>query len=157
MPIGHLSVRYNNEQNASRYTNLTKDEQYFMFSLWSIARSPLILGCELTDMDEFSLSLVQNRDMVACNQFSTENRMVYRREQTGAWAAKGQGGEVWLGAFNLSDAPAASATLLSELGLSGQWRAVDVWTGKEVSAADGVVALPLRPHQGTLIKLTPQL
>lgn len=157
LPIGHLSVRYNNEQNASRYTNLTKDEQYFMFSLWSIARSPLILGCELTDMDEFSLSLVQNRDMVACNQFSTENRMVYRREQTGAWAAKGQGGEVWLGAFNLSDAPAASATLLSELGLSGQWRAVDVWTGKEVSAADGVVALPLRPHQGTLIKLTPQL
>lgn len=155
LPIGHLSVRFNNENNASRYTNLTRDEQYFMFSLWSIARSPLILGCEMTDMDEFSLSLVQNSDMILCNQHSTENRMLYRREKTGAWAAKGENGEVWLGAFNLSDGDAASATLLSELGLEDDgWNVVDVWTGEEIPVFQGVITVALRPHQGTLLKLT---
>ncbi len=157
IPIGHLSVRSNNENNSSRYTNLTEDEQYFMMSLWSIAKSPLILGCEMTDLDEFSLSLITNSEVIKINQHSTNNRMAVRRENFGVWTAQGESGTVYVGMFNLSDNLCAASVLLSESGYEGSYNANDVWSGESLGTVDDILSVKLKAHKGTIIKLVKQL
>ena len=44
IPIGHLCVRTNAEFNPTRRTRFTKLEQYTMMTLWTMCRSPLMLG-----------------------------------------------------------------------------------------------------------------
>ena len=152
IPIGRLSVRSNSEWNQPRATNFTRCEQRFLMSLWAIARSPLILGCDMPGMDDFTLSLLTNRYVIDVNQSSRGTRLLFRRGGEGAWACDtGEGACV--GLFNLSDAPRAVAVTLEEAGLSGEYAASDAWTGREVKLNEGVVCARLGAHEGTLIRM----
>jgi len=70
-----------------RPTHFTKEEQYTLMSLWSIARSPLIFGGDMTKLDEFTLSILTNPEMLAVNQHSTNNRQIKRENNLIVWAA----------------------------------------------------------------------
>lgn len=153
IPIGHLCVRSNAGHNPPRYTHLTKAEQRFLFSLWSIARSPMILGCELRDMDAFSLSLVTNADVLLCNQKSSENRPLPRTGGAAVWTAKGEDGIRWAALFNLTDEPIAYSVLIGELHLNGQKTALDVWNGRSYDLTGDTLCVRLEAHEGTLLKM----
>ena len=49
-------------------TKLKPDEQYLHFSLWSLFSAPLLIGCDLEKMDDFTLSLLTNNEVIAVNQ-----------------------------------------------------------------------------------------
>ena len=49
-------------------TKLTKDEQYSHVSLWSLLSSPLLFGCDMTKLDDFTLGLVTNDEVIGVNQ-----------------------------------------------------------------------------------------
>ncbi|MFG0256132.1 MAG: NPCBM/NEW2 domain-containing protein [Rhodopirellula sp. JB053] len=70
-----------------RPTKFTPDEQTTMMSLWSIARSPLIFGGDMTKLDDFTLSMLTNPEVLAVNQNSTNNRRVSRKDNLIVWAA----------------------------------------------------------------------
>ena len=67
LPFGHLPSW---KTDPPHQTLFTKDEQTTVMTLWSIARSPLILGAELPDSDAFTLSLLTNDEVIAVNQAS---------------------------------------------------------------------------------------
>ncbi len=73
--------------NFNRATNFTQNEQILCMSLWCIARSPLILGADMTRMDEFTLKLLTNPEVLAVNQKSANNRHVSRENDLIVWAA----------------------------------------------------------------------
>lgn len=70
-----------------RPTKFTPDEQVTLMSLWSIARSPLIFGGDMTKLDDFTLGLLTNREVISVNQASTNNRQVSRKNNLIVWAA----------------------------------------------------------------------
>ena len=70
-----------------RPTNFTKDEQRLCMSLWCIARSPLIFGGDMTKLDEFTLNLLTNPEVLAVNQKSTNNRQQSREGDLIVWTA----------------------------------------------------------------------
>jgi len=70
-----------------RPTNFTRDEQVLCMSLWCIARSPLILGADMTRLDPFTLKLLTNPEVLAVNQRSTHNRQISRQDDLIVWAA----------------------------------------------------------------------
>jgi hypothetical protein len=70
-----------------RPTRFTKDEQILCMTLWSIARSPLIFGGDMTRLDDFTLKLLTNREVLAVNQASDNNRQVSRKDDLIVWAA----------------------------------------------------------------------
>ncbi len=70
-----------------RKTNFTKDEHYTLMSLWSIARSPLILGGDMTKLDDFTIGVLTNPEVLAVNQNSANNRQVSRKKNLIVWAA----------------------------------------------------------------------
>jgi hypothetical protein len=69
------------------WTGFTRDEQMTMMSLWAIARSPLIMGGDLTKNDDFTLSLLTNAEMLAVNQNSRGNRQLFNHDGLVAWVA----------------------------------------------------------------------
>jgi hypothetical protein len=64
-----------------RKTYFTPEEQRTLMTLWCIARSPLMLGADLTKLDEATFALVTNDAVLAVNQASTNNRQVSRDAQ----------------------------------------------------------------------------
>ena len=53
---------------ALHYTRLTPDEQYTHISLWCLLSSPLLIGCDLNQLDPFTLNLLTNDEVLAVNQ-----------------------------------------------------------------------------------------
>ena len=97
LPFGVLNL-------GQRSTRFTPDEQRTVMTLWSIARSPLMHGGDMTKTDDFTLSLLTNGEVLAVNQASTSNRPVFNRDDLVAWTADAEGsGDKYVALFNLRD------------------------------------------------------
>src|SRR5436190_8241912 len=83
LPVGNIRAFQQNDA----WTHFTHDELITMMTLWSIARSPLIIGGNLPKNDEFTLQLLTNDEMIRVNQHSTNNRQVWKKDDLHAWAA----------------------------------------------------------------------
>lgn len=107
LPLGVLEM-------GKRTTNFTRAEQFTLMTLWSIARSPLMHGGDLTKTDDFTLSLLANDEVLAVNQHSTNNRPLFDRDNLIGWLADVPGSpDRYLALFNARDrldlAPARAA------------------------------------------------
>jgi hypothetical protein len=75
-------------------------------SLWSIARSPLILGADLTKLDDATLALITNDEVIAVDQDSANNRELFARDGFRGWIADVPGStDKYLALFNLRPRP----------------------------------------------------
>jgi hypothetical protein len=123
-----------------RRSRLTEDEERTQFTLWAMARSPLILGANVTKLDEFTRSLLTNKDAIAVNQTTTASEEIASTPEEAArmrvWTASIGGHIAYVAVFNLQETP-----LRSELpwpsALSGSRQAVfDIWKRQTVAATD---------------------
>jgi alpha-galactosidase len=80
LPFGVLTL-------GRRSTRFTRDEQMTVMTLWSIARSPLMHGGDMTRTDDVTLGLLTNDEVLAVNQRSTNNRPLFNRDELMAWTA----------------------------------------------------------------------
>ena len=60
----------------ARQSRDTHDEQRTEFTLWAVDRSPLILGGNLTRLDDFTRSLITNQTVLFMDQNATYSRPV---------------------------------------------------------------------------------
>jgi len=138
-----------------RQSRLTHDEQQTEFTLWAIARSPLILGANLTKLDDFTRSLVTNQNVLFMNQSLTFSRSL----DAASLPAGFEHARVWRGSinapgarnyaefialFNLGDQPATLRASWKQLGLEGgKHTARNLWTDKAAKEAKEIsVTLP---------------
>ena len=77
LPLGWLGKGFHTDQ-STWYTNLTKDEQRTMMTLWCIFRSPLMIGTEMTRLDDWTLSLLTNAEVLRLLQHSKGARQLER-------------------------------------------------------------------------------
>jgi hypothetical protein len=156
LPIGELSPHPGEGQPRS--SHLTPDEQRTELTLWSIARSPLIVGANLTLLDDPTLALLTNRDLIAINQTATRSFEILKHEDFIVWQADLPDGKVALALFNTGDAPmnlkGTFADLSPALG-DHPWNVRDVWAGKDLGQERGVPAIDLAPHACLLLILRP--
>ena len=153
LPIGYLGPRPG--AGDPRETKLTQDEQRTVLTLWSIFRSPLIIGGNLTRLDEFTTSLLSNSEVVAVDQHSINNRAVISSQTQAVWTARSDtGAGYYVALFNLLDKPATLHYNWSDIGLSGpRYTIRDLWTRKEIPVATNL-AVMLAPHASALYRLT---
>nr|WP_176484646.1 glycoside hydrolase family 27 protein [Sphingomonas spermidinifaciens] len=148
LPLGRLAL-------GARDTRFTPDEQRTVMTLWSIARSPLIMGGDLRHLDAKTLALLTNRAVLAVNQASTDNRPHFVEDDTHIWSARPEGApnERYLALFNVGDKPKSVGLALSALGLSGAVRATDLWSGRSLGRVEGRLVETLPPHGAGLYHL----
>jgi hypothetical protein len=99
LPLG--AVRQVPGYAGGPWTRFTKDEQLTMMTLWSLARSPLMMGGDMTKNDAWTLSLLTNREVLAVNQKSSANHQIFNRDGQIGWLADVPGSkDKYLGLFN---------------------------------------------------------
>ena len=54
--------------NGFKGSRLAPKEQYTHISLWALVASPLMIGCDMTQLDDFTFSLLSNDEVIAIDQ-----------------------------------------------------------------------------------------
>lgn len=83
-------------------SRLTADEQYTHITLWCLLASPLLIGCDMSQMDEFTLSLLTNDDVIEVNQDPLGRQATPVKQEAGIeiWSKQLEDGSIAAGLFS---------------------------------------------------------
>lgn len=139
-----------------RPTSLTADEQYSHMSAWCLQSVPLLLGCDLTKLDDFTLSLLTNDEVLAVNQdpLGKQATVVARIDSCGVLAKDLEDGSKAAGLFNLTDGITRKLTVKwSDLGIKGKYIVRDLWRQKDLGTFEDEFSAEVRPHGVVMVSL----
>ena len=146
LPLGALRQC---EDPADR-TRFTENEQRTMMTLWCVARSPLMIGAEMTKMDPFTLSLLTNADVLDILKRSIGARCVRLTGEECVFIAYRPEGGGYVALFNLSDGD-RTVTAGEDVHEFPVKKATELWTGDTVSG--GALSARLGPHDAAVYRI----
>lgn len=170
--VGYVDVGKGKNLHPSR---LTADEQYTHITLWSLLAAPLLIGCDMARLDEFTLNLLSNDEVLAVNQdalgkqavlvsesgpeVTLVNKRTGRPDQTRTlkpfqvWARPLADGSQAVSLFNLGDTPATVTVKWSDLKITGKKTVRDLWRQKDLGKFKGELSLTVAPHGAEMVKI----
>ncbi len=152
LPIGPILQDYGSENR----TKFTQNEQITMMTLWSIFRSPLIIGGEMTGFDDFTMSLLTNEEILKMHRNARHSHQVWRKEIDGIehilWTASCSEGGTYAAVFNVGDRAAHVEIPLTDLELYGPVTARELWSGRRAEL-DNAIPVSLESHGAKAFKL----
>lgn len=156
LPYGALGLGVPHARPMRR-SRLTEDEVRTHFTLLCMARSPLFLGGDLQQLDQFTEGILTNPEVLAINSASRDNRQLWiwpRSDLHVAWGARETTGNAqFLALFNLEDAPAVVKVDLAEQGFGERARVRDLWRRADLGILENEIAPLLAPHACALYRL----
>lgn len=152
LPLGRLSKR--GPKGPERDSWFTPAEQRTLLTLWTIFRSPLMMGGALVDLDPPTRALLTNDAVLDVLRYGRDAAQVRRDGQLVVWTAGDERDPAvrYLAAFNLADQPMEVSLTLAELDLP-TGPAVDLWTGAARVSTGGAMIATLDPHGCVYVKL----
>lgn len=151
LPLGKLNIRTELKDHPVRTTNFTQDEQYFLMTLWSIFRSPLMFGGNMPDNDQFTTSLITNEEVIRVNQNSTNNREVSFKDGISIWTAKDKDSNtLYVALLNVSDQPSNATISAEQFGLNQQAVVRDLWKKQDSGALGSSKTVSIPAHGAVL-------
>lgn len=144
LPLGALRQC----DNPADWTHFTPAEQRTMMTLWSMMRSPLMMGGEMTKNDAFTFGLLTNADVLDIGRESFCGHPLRTTADEAVWVAPRRDGQgVYVALFNLSDEERTVSVAATQY--EGGQNATELWTKADCSAADGLSAT-LAPHDAVV-------
>jgi alpha-galactosidase len=142
---------------ALHQTRLSPNEQYVHVSLWSLLTGPLLIGCDMTAMDDFTLSLLSNDEVLAVSQdpLAHQAGRIVKDGNLEIWGKDMEDGSRAVGLFNRNDEATNVTARWSDLGITGQQTVRDLWRQADVGKFDGEFSATVPRHGVLLVKITP--
>lgn len=130
LPLGQIGKCF----AAERKTRFTLEEQKTMMTLWCIFRSPLMLGAELTLLDDETKELITNEEVLSLIKNGREGEQVRRSENECVWKSRDSDSDtLYVALFNLSDEERGISVTINELNLhEKEYKVRDLWEKKDV-------------------------
>jgi len=154
LPLGRLNIRTELKDGQPRTTNFTHDEQYFLMTLWSVFRSPLMFGGNLPDNDEFTTSLITNEEVIRVNQHTTNNREISFKNGLSIWTADDNENKAkYIAILNTSDKAADVTCTAKELGVTAQSTVHDLWKKLELGQVGKGLVISIPAHGAMLYSI----
>jgi len=170
--VGYVDVGKGKDLHPSR---LTADEQYTHITWWCLLAAPLLIGCDMDRLDDFTLNLLANDEVLAVDQDSLGRQAVVvsqegpevtlvnhrsnRPDQTKTFDAR----QVWarpladsshaVGLFNFGDTNLTVTVKWADLKISGSRTVRDLWRQKDLGKFDGDFSMAIAPHSAELVKI----
>ncbi len=137
-------------------TRLTINEQYTHISLWSLLSAPLLIGCDLNRLDDFTLNLLTNDEVIDINQDPLGKQATPKitKGNTQIWVKELEDGGKAVGIFNLGDKSEKVTVTLSEIGITEKQNVRDVWRQKDMGTFDTSFETSVGSHGVMLLKLS---
>lgn len=116
-----------------RWQQFSRDQMFTFITLRALSASPLMVGGDLPTMDGFSLRLLTDPDMLACNQNGVMGKLVSAENGIEVWKSleKGQADRGWIGVFNRTDRNRTVELSSDFLGLLHDTTLYNVWRGRK--------------------------
>ena len=136
-------------------TRLTPDEQYTHISLWCLLASPLLIGCDMTKMDDLTLGLLTNDEVLEVSQ-DPLGRQASRVAKTGdleVWAKDMEDGSKAVGLFNRGPAETEVTANWADLKIEGRREVRDLWRQKDLGAFEGDFHAKVASHGAVLVRI----
>ncbi len=141
-------------KGALRPTPLSPNEQYTHMSLWCLLAAPLIFSGDMTKLDEFTLSILTNDEVIEVDQ-DPLGRQAFRVAHN-IWAKDMEDGSKAVGLFNTGNEPNTVKVTWQQLGVTGNQTVRDLWRQKNIGTyKDGFEAV-VRPHGVILVRIQPE-
>ena len=140
-------------------TKLTADEQYTHISLWSILAAPLLIGCDMAQLDDFTISLLCNNEVIDISQdpLGVQAYPYYQDESYVTYVKHLEDGSMAVGMFNKSNEPKTIGFIPRSLGFRGKQIIRDLWRQKDLLTIDASekYETTVAPHGVVLVKIYP--
>lgn len=136
-------------------TRLTPEEQITHITLWAMLAAPLLIGCDMTRLDQFTLDLLTNDEVLEVDQ-DPLGKQGSRRSKRGpleVWSRPLWDGTLAVALFNRSDQPAEVTAQWADLGLHGPQPVRDLWRWQDLGTVDGFFRARVRPHGAVMLKI----
>lgn len=135
---------------------LTPVERQTQLSLWALAAAPLILGVDLTNLDQEDLQkYLKNTALLAVDQDSIAAKRVVNKGDQQVFAKVERNGDAIVGLFNAGEKEKKISVAASAAGLSekkGGYSTDNLWTG-ETKKTDGDIDAVVPPHGVVLYRV----
>ena len=129
-------------KGVHRRCQLNSDQMETFITMRALAASPLMMGGDLPTLDEFSLKLITDPDMLACNQNGVMGSLVDEQDGVEIWRSKKRGfaSAGWVGVFNRSIRVKTVELSARRLGFKAEEsiRLRDVWKVRQLKLGESV-------------------
>jgi alpha-galactosidase len=142
-------------------SKLKPDEQYLHFSLWSLFSAPLLIGCDMEKLDDFTMNLLSNDEVIDVDQdpLGKEASCVDVIGDLRIYVKQLEDGSRAVGFCNFGlDKVHLSFKDFDKLAINGKQKVRDLWRQKNISTVDtkqGQLAIDVPVHGVLLYKFTP--
>ena len=127
-----------------RDSRLTPDEQYTHITLWTLLASNMLIGCDIAQMDDFTIGLLCNNEVNAINQdiLGKQADRVSKDGDIEVWARPLSDGSQAIGIFNVGDEDQQFdiKKLAPNAASAGTIR--DLWRQKDLTPSELVCTIP---------------
>jgi alpha-galactosidase len=140
-----------------RPTRLNQDEQYSHISLWCLLNSPLLLGCDLSSLDEFTFKLLTNDEVIGINQDSLgrQPKLIRESDEEMIWSKDLEDGSKVIGLLNLSKEKRTIEIEFQEINFPREVSIRDVWEHTELGVFKKNYKTEIPSHGIKLLKVIP--
>ena len=146
---------------ALHNSQLTPDEQYSHITLWCLLSAPLILGCDIAQMDDFTFGLLSNDEVLAIDQDSLGKQatQISHEGDKVVYAKTLEDGSYAVGLFNRGNSETTAelkwgpwGTLATPDG-GAKFMVRDIWRQKDLGNFKSKFETKIAPHGVVLVRL----
>lgn len=153
-------------------TRLTPDEQYSHVSIYSLLSAPLLIGCPIEQLDDFTLNLLTNDEVIEINQdpLGKPGRLISDTLGVQTWIKPLEDGSFAAGLFytddfghtpqsyfRWGDETAVKYTFdFEKAGLHGKWLLRDVWRQKDLGIFEKTFGVEINHHGVVFLRMFPK-
>lgn len=156
IPFGHISLN-NRPHGPDRMSQFTVPEHYTLMTLWSIAKSPLMIGSDLLSTPQETIdTFFKNDDLIYVNQKSIDNRQVIKSNDSVVWIATDPAnGDRFVALFNLSDTKKEVSLVLENEGMRGKFKSTELWSNEVQESVEKEILADVEAHGAKIYRLSP--
>ena len=136
-------------------TPLTANEQYTWLTLWSMVSAPLVFGGDVTQLDDFTLNVLTNDEVIAVDQdaLGKQGTPLTRLGDLEVWIKPLEDGAKAVGLFNRGEAEEDVTVKWSDLSLRGEHKVRDLWRQKDLGTFKEDFHLKVGAHGAELVRV----
>ena len=138
-----------------RDSRLAPIEQQTHITLWALLAAPLLIGCDMTQMDQFTIDLLTNAEVIDVNQdeLGKAATRVGKEGDLEVWSRPLFDGSIAVGLFNRGYEPAEVTARWTDLGLMGSQRVRDLWQERDLGEHADSYKATIPGHGSMLLKI----
>ena len=136
----------------------TDTEYRTHFSLWCLLAAPLMVGCDLLNLDQVSLEILTNPEVLALDQdpLGKQGHRICRLGRCEVWVKPLAGGNLGVGVFNRDDSTQILEVHWSDLDIEGKWHVRDLWLHTDLGVYEDHISVEVNSHACCILRLSAQ-